>query len=348
MKMDSVAAYERIEAAFAHREGDRVPLWAIIQNRPVYEHVLGADRVGNSADVGLDDKIRLHAEVFDKLGIDMTRAQLWPPDRQQALDTVSHWAERPITADNIAQYQPHFPDEKARDEDVTIKCRQVQANRPHTVFAPTIRGIFCPTFEKMGLEEFSYVAMDSPAEVERLMAAYTEYDLAMAERLAAQPDVRYVAICDDMAFKGGLVFPPDWMRKHWKAKMALILAPLKKRGIKVIFHSDGNIEALIPDLIEIGFDAINPLEPLAGMDLGHLKRTFGKDVTLIGGVDCAQLLTFEKPQRVRDEVKRLLEIGAPGGGFIIGDSSQITPNTPLENVLAFYETVLATGLRATR
>jgi uroporphyrinogen decarboxylase len=181
--------------------------------------------------------------------------------------------------------------------------------------------------------------MDHPGQVERLMEAYCDYDLSLAQRYAGRSKVQYVAICDDMAFKGGLVFPPDWMRKHWKARMARIIAPLKKRGIKVVFHSDGNTEAIIPDLIEIGFDAINPLEPLAGMELAHLKRTFGKDVTLIGGVDCAQLLTFEKPDKVRDEVRRLLDIGAPGGGFIIGDSSAITPNTPLENVLAFYETV---------
>jgi hypothetical protein len=332
-------AYERIGAAFAHREADRVPLWAIIQNRPVYEYALGPEPVANSVDVGIDDKIRLHAEVYERLGIDMTRAQLWPPDCGLPLDKVSHWAERPITADTLAGYQPHFPDAKARDEDVVIKCRQVEANQPHTVFAPTLRGIFCPTFEKMGLEEFSYAAMDHLVQVERLLEAYTEYTFSMAERLAAQPNIGYVAICDDMAFKGGLIFPPDWMRRHWKPKMAHILSPLKKRGIKVIFHSDGNTESLIPDLIEIGFDAINPLEPLAGMDLGHIKRAFGKDITLIGGVDCAQLLTFECPQKVRDEVKRLLDIGGPGGGFIIGDSSQITPNTPLRNVLAFYETV---------
>jgi uroporphyrinogen decarboxylase len=96
---------------------------------------------------------------------------------------------------------------------------------------------------------------------------------------------------------------------------------------------------LIPDLIEAGIDAINPLEPLAGMDLAELKKQYGKDVTLIGGVDCSQLLPFGKPQEIRDEVKRLLDIGAPGGGFIVGDSSCILPDTPVENVLAFYETV---------
>lgn len=343
MAAETWTGCRRIEAAFAHRQADRVPLWAAIQNRPVYEHVLGAGRVGRKAETPVDDKIRLHAEAYEKLGIDMCRAQLWPPDPQEAAHEATAWHAHAITADSIAQYHPTLPDDKTRDEEVAIKVRQVRANRPHTVFAPTIRGIFCPTFEKMGLEEFSYAATDSPGEIERLLDVYTEYDLSVAQRYAAQPEVKYVAICDDMAFKGGLIFPPDWMRRHWKPRMARIVAMLKKAGIRVIFHSDGNTEAILPDAIEIGFDAINPLEPLAGMDLAHLKRTFGKDLTLIGGVDCAQLLTFETPQKVREEVKRLLEIGAPGGGFIIGDSSEIMPNTPLANVLAFYETVWAQG-----
>ena len=94
-----------------------------------------------------------------------------------------------------------------------------------------------------------------------------------------------------------------------------------------------------PDLIELGIDGLNPLEPLAGMDLKALKARYGRDLTLIGGVDCARLLPFGRPEQIRDEVRRILDIGAPGGGFVIGDSSQIMPDTPLENILAFYETV---------
>jgi uroporphyrinogen decarboxylase len=191
----------------------------------------------------------------------------------------------------------------------------------------------------MGLEEFSYACADSPAQVERLMHVYVEYYRSLAQRYAACAEVRYVAVCDDLAFKGGLLFPPAWMRRAWLPIFEQIVKPLKAAGIKVIFHSDGNMEALIEDLIGIGVDAINPLEPLAGMDLAALKLRYGRDVTLIGGVDCSQLLPFGTPGQIRDEVRRLLDIGAPGGGFIIGDSSQVLPMTPVENVLAFYQTV---------
>ena len=343
MADETSAGSRRVEDAFAHREGDRTPLWAIIQNRPVYEHVLGAERVGDPADVALDEKIRLHARVYRELEIDMTRAHIWPPARRQAPDAVTEWARRTASARDIHDYRPELPDDDARDEHVAVNCRILTADAPHTVFAPTVRGVFCPTFERMGLEEFSYAWRDSPGEVERVMAAHAEYARSMAQRYADRPEVRFVAVCDDMAFKSGPIFPPPWMREVWLPMLAHVVEPLVRRGVRIIFHSDGNIEQFIPDLMGIGVAAINPLEPLAGMDLAALKREYGAALTLIGGVDCAQLLTFGTPATIRDEVRRLLDVGAPGGGFVIGDSSCIMPNTPLENVLAFYETVRQSG-----
>jgi hypothetical protein len=339
---DSSPAYRRVAAAFAHRESDRVPLWGIIQNRAVYEHVLGPENVGDAAEVPLEDKLRLHAEVYAALGIDISRAHLWPPGREEAGSGIT-WKRPTIRAGQVGGYQPELLDAAARKEEVDIRCRQIEMNRPHSVFAPTVRGLFCPVFEVMGLEEFCYAAADSPGEIERLMDAHTEHARCLAELYAARPEVQYVAVCDDMAYKGGLIFPPAWMRKNWRPRIARVLQPLTKRGIRVVFHSDGDVREMIGDLIELGFDGLNPLEPMAGMDLAWLKREFGRELTLIGGVDCSQLLPFGKPQEIREEVCRLLDIGAPGGGFIIGDSSQILAGTPLENVLAFYETVHGYG-----
>ena len=333
----------RVDAAFRHVEPDRVPLWGIVHNRAVYEHVLGPERVPDAAGLPLPDKLARHAEVYAALGIELTRAQLWPPDRGRGADGETVWRERTVTAATLAAHAPPLPAAAELDAERDVRLRQIAANAPHTVFAPTIRGCFCATFEALGLEEFSFACADAPAEVDRVMWLHAERGRALAGRYAARPDCRYVAICDDLAFKTGTIFPPAWMRAHWLPKLRHVLAPLHAAGVRTIFHSDGRMDALIPDLIEAGVAAVNPLEPLAGMDLAALKRDFGRDITLIGGVDCSQLLPFAAPDRVRDEVRRLLDIGAPGGGFVIGDSSSILPCTPLANVLAFYETVLAAG-----
>lgn len=332
-------AERRIADAFAHREGDRVPLWGMLCHRPIYERLLGAAAVGNAVDVPLEEKLASHARVYRELGIDMTRAQLWPPDRGAPPEEATVWQPHAASAADVASYRPDLPDDAARDQAAVIFRMQIDANSPHTVFAPTVRGVFCPVFERMGLEEFSYACADSPREIERLMDLHTEYARSMAERVAALPQAAYAVVADDMAYKGGLMFPPAWMRTHWLPRIARVIEPLKRAGLKVIYHSDGNIEALLADLIGVGVDAINPLEPLAGMDIGRIKRQFGADLTLIGGVDCAELLTFGRPEQVRDAVRRLIDLAAPGGGFIIGDSSQVMPDTPTENLLAFYETV---------
>jgi hypothetical protein len=328
---------DRVNAAFDHKEG-YVPLWAAISNRPVYEHAAG-EPVGNAAETSLDDKLRIHAAVFRNLGIELCRAQLWPPDRESHLKGETEWAERPITAANIRSFKPGLPGPAAQKEECAICVRQVLLNAPHTVFAPTIHGPFCRVFEMMGFEFFSYAMVDHPAEIERLMDVFTVYNASRATLYAAEPDVKYMAICDDIAYKGSTMASPDWMRAHWLPRLAQIVTILKKAGKRVIYHSDGKMDALIPDLIGIGVDAINPIEILAGMDLADLKRRFGKDVTFIGGVDCSQLLPFGTPAQIRDEVRRTLDTGAPGGGFVIGDTSQVVPTTPVENLLAFYETV---------
>ena len=336
----TLTTYERIDAAFRHSEAGGVPLWGCIQHRPIYEKLLRPQHVGLAKDVSVDDKSRLHAEAYRKLGIDMCRAHLWPPDPGQAPYTNTTWAPRQTSAADIASYHPALPDEAARDEYVALRMQILRADWPEVVFAPTIRGIFCPVFEQMGLEEFSYACQDSPGEIERLVEAQTEYARALAERFAAhRAEVNFVAICDDMAFKGGMIFPPEWIRRFWRPRFEQVLAPLLKAGIRVIFHSDGNIREIIPDLIEMGIAGINPLEPVPGMELPELKRLFGKDLTFVGGVDCNEILPFAKPAEVREHVRRLLETGAPGGGYIIGDSSYVTPSTPEENVWAYYETV---------
>lgn len=338
MKWDS---FTRVRAAFEHREADRVPLWGIIINRHVYEHVLGPQRVENSDAVSLGDKLARHAEVYRAQGIDLTRAQIWPPSRTAPQEHSSMAPVHDISPETITGWQPCFPSISERDKEIAVRCRQILVNQPHTVFAPTIRGVFCPVFERMGLEAFSYLSVDRPEQIGRLMDLQTGYAVDLAMRYAARREVDYIAIVDDMAWKTATICAPDWMRQHWIPRLAQVVRPLKAAGKHVIFHSDGKNDVLFPDLIEIGVDGVNPLEPIAGMDLADLKRRFGRDLTLIGGVDCSHLLPFGTPQQIRDEVRRLLDIGAPGGGFIIGDSSSVAPNTPLANVMAFYETVLS-------
>jgi hypothetical protein len=112
---------------------------------------------------------------------------------------------------------------------------------------------------------------------------------------------------------------------------------------KTFIHSCGSVVALIPDFIEAGFDILNPVQvSAAGMDAGGLKERFGDQVTFWGGgVDTQRTLPFGTPDEVRREVQERLETFTPGGGYVFNTIHNVQPKTPVENVLAMYETVRA-------
>ena len=111
--------------------------------------------------------------------------------------------------------------------------------------------------------------------------------------------------------------------------------------MKTFLHCCGSIYKLMPDLIEAGFDVINPVQTnCADMEPDRLKKEFGNDICFWGGgCDTRRVLNFAKPDEVRDHVKERLDIFMPGGGFVFNTIHNILPDVPPENILAMYETV---------
>jgi uroporphyrinogen decarboxylase len=144
-------------------------------------------------------------------------------------------------------------------------------------------------------------------------------------------------IGDDIAFKGRTMFSLPMLRELFFPYLKRMCEPLVNAGIKVIFHTDGYCMEIIDDLIDCGVAGLNPLEPLAGNDIAEIKRRWGDNLILVGGMDCAQLLPLGTVQDVRDGTRRLLREAGHGGGLFIGSSSEIVPATPVENIFAFYE-----------
>jgi len=119
--------------------------------------------------------------------------------------------------------------------------------------------------------------------------------------------------------------------------------PLTVAGIKVIFHSDGYLMPIMGDLLAAAIGGLNPIEPIAGMDIAVLKEKYYGRLVLVGGLDCSQVLPLGSVQEVEEATVSILRTAGPGGGLFIGSSSEITPSTPLENALAFYRTVHERG-----
>lgn len=154
-------------------------------------------------------------------------------------------------------------------------------------------------------------------------------------------------VFDDLGNQAGPLMSLDTYREFYKPYQKRIIDHIRKYlkpEAKIILHSCGSMYKFIPDLIEIGVQAINPIQPLAAnMEPWRLKKEFGKDITFLGGFDVQDLLPLGTVNEIREGVKRLISEYADGGGFVFGASQIVQCNTPPENVAAMFKAAYEFG-----
>ena len=150
--------------------------------------------------------------------------------------------------------------------------------------------------------------------------------------------VDMVWLGDDVSTQSNMLFSLDMWRKYFKPRYAALFEAFRRRrrDIVIAYHSCGNCEAVIPDLIDIGLDVLNPIQPLA-MDPAMIKRKYGKHLTLFGAVDVQQLMPFGTVQEIRSRVKEYKRTLGSKGGFIISPAHHFQSDTRLESILAYYD-----------
>jgi uroporphyrinogen decarboxylase len=179
-------------------------------------------------------------------------------------------------------------------------------------------------------------------QVERLLDALMERHLeTLAKVCDAVGDVADVLrFGDDLGHEGGPFMSPDIYRKLFKPRHKILVEYVKKHSsMKTFLHSCGSIYALIPDLIEVGYDALNPVQTSArDMEPERLKREFGKDIAFWGGaIENRTVLKDGSPEDVRRQALERLEIFSKGGGFVFNPVHNIMPDVPPANVIALYD-----------
>jgi len=186
----------------------------------------------------------------------------------------------------------------------------------------------------------------NPAFAEALMDRVVELWIEIADRALEEvgDDVDLVMYGDDIGTQKGPLVRPELYRRVIKPRHRRMAEAVKRHGKPILYHSCGSIYALIPDLIEVGIDALNPVQVTAAeMDTKRLKREFGRDLTFWGGINTQQVLPLGTPEEVREEVRRRIEDLAEGGGYVLCAVHNIQPEVPPENVVAMYEAALEYG-----
>lgn len=187
----------------------------------------------------------------------------------------------------------------------------------------------------LGMEDYMCYCMTDTELVAQLAAKIVDFEIGRA-KLFLDRGADAILIGDDMAFNTGPLLPPHIMKEVAYPFYKKAIQEIKAyRDVPVIIHSDGYLYDMIPDLIACGFDAIQSLQPSAGMNIEKVKKEFGDKLCLIGNVDLNYLLPFGTPEEVKNEVKRLAKIAGPEG-FILSTCNILTDAVKIENAKAMY------------
>lgn len=252
-------------------------------------------------------------------------------------EMIGHPLADAAALDSYVPPDPHRPELYAEAERVVRDFKD-----EYWIVGVTVTTIFETAWALRGYERMLVDLLQEPDLAARILDIPFHYHLTAAKKLV-ELGVDMIWTGDDIGAQQRMLMSPATWRRHFKPRMATFIAELKAINpqVKVAYHSDGVITPIIPDLIEIGLDVLNPIQP-ACMDPAELKRQYGDRLCFWGSLDEQHTLPFGTPADVRAEVLQRLETIGRGGGLILGPTHHVQLDTPMENFWAMVNTIRET------
>jgi uroporphyrinogen decarboxylase len=359
--VDPVTPRQRFQTSLEHRPPDRPPVFVTLTPQ-VAERL--ADAVGLPREPPLDSLLSTrisHPRLLTHLGNDAVGiAACAPPGgatrREDDGTLVNEWGMRfrsvglydefsefPLAdATTVADVESYsLPDPLAPGRYDAAEATVREFAGTHAIVGDLECAMFETAWYLVGLEKLLGDLATGEAYVnallDRLVELSTRTGLELIRRGA---DVIWAG--DDFGTQERMLLSPTMWRRVFKPRIRTMFEAFRKEkpDLKLAWHSCGSIVPIIPDFIEVGLDILNPIQPRAkGMEPHFLKREYGRELVFFGGLDIQELLPRGTVHDVRDEVRRLVEILGPGGGYILAPAHNIQDDTPTENILAIYEGV---------
>jgi uroporphyrinogen decarboxylase len=302
---------ERVLATLHHQETDKTPRFEIWIDALVEE-------------LGQGDPVSIYA----KMGQDcVMMPSITPPKSNAWRDGIDEWGREwkggfyvdgvVDTLEDLEKYTPPLNyAEQFFDQNHIQEVRKTYPD--HCLIFGTHIGPFTAGYMAMGFEDFFTRLIKDPAFIHELLAARTEWCIAMYQK-ASNLGAEVLILGDDSGHGGGPMISPKMWREFVTPYHRQIVDAL---DVPVIWHSDGNVESLLPMAIEAGFVGFHGVDPMAGMNLAKIKQEIGQDMVFIGNVD-TRVLFSPNLESVRKEVDRCINQGTPGGGFMIASCNSI-------------------------
>jgi len=197
----------------------------------------------------------------------------------------------------------------------------------------------------MDLANLSLTVYDDPQLIDEICAAYVKWTLETV-RLAVEADIRVglrpggihaFGLADDWGGTTGLLMSPAHLRRFFIKPFREIAQGMRKYGLPVMMHNDGNLWEVMDDLVDCGINGFHPVERAASMDLAKIKSRYGKRLCPIGNINNKTTMVSGTPEDVRREALECLRIAAPGGGYVLATDHSLHDDIPLDNIRAYIE-----------
>jgi uroporphyrinogen decarboxylase len=337
---------QRIINAVNHKISDRLPsdLWAdpIVANQ-LEQHFnvqsLNSVRIALGNDIVYVDPVNLFVPkpadennvVYDEWGVGRRYvANKYGGYSDLAISPLANF----VSVKEVEEYSWPSPDEY----DYSVMAAQcdelseysIQGGRGH---------FFCPGSDLRGYENLFIDIIEDSNIGHAIMEKMTDYWLRYTENciIASQEKIDILHLADDYSSQLGLMISPQSWRNFFRPYLKRMVDLGKKHNMIIFFHSCGAVRQLIPDLIDLGIDILNPIQiRAAGMNPEVLVKEYGRDLCFHGGVDLQHTLPYGSVDDVKNEVKYLSDTLGKYGGYILAPGHTIQPDTPLQNVLAIY------------
>ncbi len=336
---------ERMQAALAHQEPDRVPLdlWITpeVERRLMLERGesdpfelrvnLGHDCLMTIVGIVASFYLSEEPRYVDPWGITWARTPY-----SDGAGSYTEMVERPLAGDDakLSSYRPPDPEEPEQYREAEMLIARY--GKTHSIVGGVLGSVFEGPWYLRGLDQFLADLLVNKDYAGALMDMVAEFHLKAGLRLIRM-GCDLILAGDDVGIQDRMLISPELFREFVKPRYGRLFGEYKRvnPNVRIATHICGFIEPIIDDLVEVGVDILNPVQPTA-MDPGRLKKRFGRRISFWGAVDDQRVLPAGSPREVEAEVRLRLEQLAPGGGYILCSSHNVQPTTPAENIRAFY------------
>lgn len=336
---------ERMWRAIRHQEADRVPKGEISISGGFANRLLDADYPLDYQHFARDWAVR------QRLNADFVNIGDWPSEQIGAdsagrvlfrsvygYEYASTGASVHITKPPVADIEDARRYQKPDIGKVSPNLLKRFVEETDLFVFGQIGGPVTQLDEMFGMEDYMVYCMTNTAEMGYIGERVMEFEVEKA-KLFLDSGAHAILMGDDIAFNSGLLLPPRIMEEIvYPLHKAAVREIKRYKDVPVFLHSDGDIRAALPAIVDSGFDGLHSLQPSAGVDIGAVKRDYGGQLCLIGNIDLDYIMTFASVSEVEENVKRTIDVAAPGGGYILSTCNTLIDAVPPENALAMYRT----------